>query len=293
MTPKQLAALLDRCRVTAAKGFRLDRHPTSLPDIDADSVQALLDRQLARLSDLQELLYPHGTWALLCVFQAMDAGGKDGTIRQVMAALNPLGAQVTAFKAPTTDELAHDFLWRISRHLPPRGMIGLFNRSQYEEVLVARLHPDILARQKLPARLVRRRFWQHRLEDIAHFEQYLARQGIVQLKFFLHISRDEQKRRLLQRLDNPTKNWKFEASDITERGYWDGYAGAYEDAIRGTAHPHSPWIVVPADHKQLAHLIVVTAMVDALSALGMQPLRAPQEDIARLAAARQALLHED
>ena len=210
-----------------------------------------------------------------------------------MAALNPLGAQVTAFKAPTTDELAHDFLWRISRHLPPRGMIGLFNRSQYEEVLVARLHPDILARQKLPARLVRRRFWQHRLEDIAHFEQYLARQGIVQLKFFLHISRDEQKRRLLQRLDNPTKNWKFEASDITERGYWDGYAGAYEDAIRGTAHPHSPWIVVPADHKQLAHLIVVTAMVDALSALGMQPLRAPQEDIARLAAARQALLHED
>ena len=234
MTPKQLAALLDRCRVTAAKGFRLDRHPTSLPDIDADSVQALLDRQLARLSDLQELLYPHGTWALLCVFQAMDAGGKDGTIRQVMAALNPLGAQVTAANVN-----GGDIVW------------------------------------------------------IAHFEQYLARQGIVQLKFFLHISRDEQKRRLLQRLDNPTKNWKFEASDITERGYWDGYAGAYEDAIRGTAHPHSPWIVVPADHKQLAHLIVVTAMVDALSALGMQPLRAPQEDIARLAAARQALLHED
>ena len=191
---------------------------------------------------------PATKWSLLCVFQAMDAAGKDGTIKHVMSGVNPQGVQVTSFKQPGPEELAHDFLWRVMREAPERGRIGIFNRSHYEEVLVVRVHPDLLARQHLPE-LLTKKMWDHRLEDIAAFERYLARQGTVILKFFLNVSKEEQKRRFLERMDHPNKNWKFSASDMAERAHWDDYMAAYQAAIAATAAPHAPWFVVPADHK--------------------------------------------
>ncbi len=296
MTPKTARKILDRYRVTSGKGFKLkhfDPGDTAGEEINKDQGPALLAEGVARLSAMQELLYPHSSWSLLCVFQAMDAAGKDGTIKHVMSGVNPQGVQVTSFKAPGPEELGHDFLWRVMRRLPERGRIGIFNRSHYEEVLVVRVHPEILERQGLPAPLVNKKIWTNRLDDIAAFESYLGRQGTVILKFFLNISRDEQKRRFLARLDDPVKNWKFSASDIAERAHWDAYMAAYEEAIDATATEQAPWFVVPADHKWFTRLVVVEAMIEALAKLDLRPVEVSDEDKSRLAEARKRLEAED
>ena len=296
MKRKRMRQLLERCRIMSGQGFRLKDHdPDDVAEglVDRRDSQALLAEGVARLSALQELLYPHGRWALLCIFQAMDAAGKDGTIKHVMSGVNPQGVQVTSFKQPGPEELAHDFLWRISRRLPERGTIGIFNRSHYEEVLVVRLHDEVLAAERLPAGLDGKHIWDQRLEDIAGFERYLARQGTVVLKFFLNISFEEQKRRFFERLEDPNKNWKFSASDIAERAYWNAYMDAYEAAITATAAPHAPWFVVPANNKWFTRLVVVGAMIEALEALDLKPREMQAPDRIRLAEARRRLTEED
>jgi PPK2 family polyphosphate:nucleotide phosphotransferase len=245
-----------------------------------------------RLVALQEKLYAQDEWAVLCVLQAMDAAGKDSTIKHVMSGVNPQGVQVTSFKAPGPEELAHDFLWRANRALPARGHIGIFNRSHYEEVLVVRVHPELLERQNLPKELMGKRLWDQRLEAISGFERYLTRQGIVVLKFFLNASKQEQKRRFLERLEEPNKHWKFSTSDLTERAFWNEYRDAYQEAIAATATAHAPWFVVPADNKWFSRLIVVAAMIEAIESLDLNlpPLTAEQET--SLEAARRKLESE-
>ena len=293
---KDIRALVESCRVTSGKGFRLDRHPTGnpVPDLlDKAAGQALLQRDVAELSGLQETLYANSTWSLLLVFQAMDAAGKDSTIKHVMTGVNPQGISVTSFKQPGPEDLAHDFLWRITRALPARGMIGIFNRSHYEEVLVARVHPEILKAQRLPPSLADgKHFWDHRLDDIAGFERHLGRQGTKVVKFFLNVGRDEQKSRFLDRLDEPDKNWKFSPDDLKERARWDDYMAAYEAAIAATATPEAPWYVVPADHKWLMRLIVGAAVVETLRGLDLEPPKASPDLQKRFAAARAALAAE-
>jgi PPK2 family polyphosphate:nucleotide phosphotransferase len=289
---KQLRDVLDRYRITSGGKFRLKDHDpddTASGIVDKREAESLLADGVKRLSELQERLYPHSSWALLCVLQAMDAAGKDGTIKHVMSGVNPQGVEVSSFKAPGPEELAHDFLWRVMRKLPERGHIGIFNRSHYEEVLVVRVHPEMLEHQGLPATLHGKKIWDHRLDDIAAFEHYLSRQGTVVLKFFLNISKKEQRRRFLERLDNPTKNWKFSASDIAEREHWDDYMAAYEAAISATAAPHAPWFVVPADNKWFSRLVVVEAMIEALEALDLKALEMPAPDRIRIVEARQKL----
>ena len=293
--PKQARRAMERYRITSGKGFRLKDHD---PDDTAEGVvdkrdsEALLAAGVARLTELQELLYPHASWALLCIFQAMDAAGKDGTIKHVMSGVNPQGVQVTSFKAPGPESLAHGFLWRIVIAMPERGHIGIFNRSHYEEVLVVRVHQDLLKGQRLPAELVGKHIWEERLADIAAFERYLSHQGTVVLKFFLNISFAEQKRRFLERLDQPEKNWKFSASDIAEREYWKAYMEAYEEAIAATAAPHAPWFVVPANNKWFARLVVVEAMIEALEDLNLKPMKMDEAGRARLDEARRRLEEE-
>jgi PPK2 family polyphosphate:nucleotide phosphotransferase len=291
MSPKHARKVLDRYRITEGKGFRLKNFdPGDIGGIvDKSESTKLLAQGVERLSELQELLYAQSHWSLLCIFQAMDAAGKDGTIKHVMSGVNPQGVQVTSFKAPGPEELSHDFLWRVARDLPERGRIGIFNRSHYEEVLVVRVHPEMLERQRIPDRLITKSIWEHRLEDIAAFERHLARQGTVIIKFFLNISRNEQKRRFLERLDEPDKNWKFSVGDIHERAYWDDYMTAYEEAITGTASPHAPWFVVPANNKWFARLVVVAAIIEALEDLNLKPVKMKPADLARLADARRQL----
>jgi len=270
---KKMRKILDRYRVTDGKQFRLKDHDPSdtaghlLPKTQSDM---LLESGVERLAKLQERLYAQNSRAVLCVLQAMDAAGKDGTIEHVMSGVNPQGVQVTSFKAPGPEELAHDFLWRANRALPARGHIGIFNRSHYEEVLVVRVHPALLEKQHLPREVISKRLWDQRLESIAAFERHLSRQGIVVLKFFLHVSKEEQKRRFLERLNEPNKHWKFSASDLAERAFWDDYQRSYEQAIAATAAPYAPWFVVPADNKWFSRLIVVRAMIEALEALDLE-----------------------
>ena len=258
------AKLLDKFlrpyRVTKGRKFRLrDHDPGDTHGFESGQkgeARTLLARSIEWLAAEQEKLYAQDRWGVLLVFQAMDAAGKDSTIKHVMSGVNPQGVQVTSFKAPSSEELDHDFLWRCMKALPERGRIGIFNRSYYEEVLVVRVHKELLAKQKLPPRLLSKGVWNERHEDIASFERYLARNGYLILKFFLHVSRDEQKKRFLERLDEPEKNWKFSPGDVKERSYWDAYMKAYEDAIRHTAAPHAPWYVVPADSKWFTQLVV-------------------------------------
>jgi PPK2 family polyphosphate:nucleotide phosphotransferase len=238
------------------------------------------------------MLYAQDRWSLLLIFQAMDAAGKDGTIKHVMSGVNPQGVQVFSFKAPSAEDLDHDFLWRCQRCLPERGRIGIFNRSYYEEVLVAKVHPEILAKQKLAPELVTKRIWEERYEDIRSFERYLARNGTVIRKFFLHVSKGEQKRRFMSRLDEPEKNWKFSANDVAERRHWKAYQSAYEDAIRGTATPEAPWYVVPADNKWFTRLAVAAAIVDALAELDLCYPKVTAAQRKALAAARRELESE-
>jgi PPK2 family polyphosphate:nucleotide phosphotransferase len=260
--------LIEPFRVTNGSRFRLaDVDCGSTGNLGSESkaeARRRIDLGRERLGELQEKLYAQDRWALLAVFQALDAAGKDGAIKHVMSGIDPTGCQVHSFKRPTEIDLDHDYLWRHVVALPERGRIGIFNRSWYEEVLVVRVHPEVLAAQKLPQELVTKRIWQERLEDIRSFERYLGRNGIVVVKFFLHVSRDEQRRRFLKRLEEPDKNWKFSPGDVAERAHWDDYMRAYEEAIRATATPEAPWYVVPADNKWFTRLVIVHALVDAL-----------------------------
>jgi PPK2 family polyphosphate:nucleotide phosphotransferase len=286
---------VDPFRITKAKGFRLkDFDPGDTRGLKLDKGEAaeLLQRGTEWLAEEQNMLYAQDSWSLLLVFQAMDAAGKDGTIKHVMSGVNPQGCQVFSFKQPSREDLDHDFMWRYVKCLPERGRIGIFNRSYYEEVLVVRVHPEILRRQRLPPRSVGKRIWDERLADIAHFEDYLMRQGTILLKFFLHVSREEQKRRFMERLDKPRKHWKFSSADIRERGFWGDYMHAFEEAIRATAAPHAPWFIVPADNKWFTRLVVAAAIVETVENLD---LSYPKIDAAKkkeLAAARAALARE-
>jgi PPK2 family polyphosphate:nucleotide phosphotransferase len=272
--------------------FRLKDHSpgdTARLDADKKKAHALLQGDIERLAALQDKLYAQDRWAILLIFQAMDAAGKDGTIKHVMSGVNPQGCQVYSFKVPSAEDLDHDFLWRATKCLPERGRIGIFNRSYYEEVLVVRVHPELLEGQKIPPRLVTKDVWNDRYESIADFERHLARNGTVVLKFFLNVSRKEQKRRFLQRLDLPDKNWKFSEADAKEREHWKRYMRAYEDMIRATATPHAPWHVVPADNKWFTHLVVGAAIIEAMENLALQYPKVDGAKKAELAAAREIL----
>jgi PPK2 family polyphosphate:nucleotide phosphotransferase len=293
---KRARKLAEPFRVSDGSKFRLkDVDPASTLDFTADDKQAAEEALAAgveALSELQDKLYAQDRWAVLLIFQAMDAAGKDGAIKHVLSGVNPQGCEVYAFKAPTSTELDHDYLWRCMQCLPERGRIGIFNRSYYEETLVVRVHPEFLAKQKLPSKLVTKSVWKERYKDIRAFERYLSRNGVLIRKFFLHVSKKEQKRRFLERLDKPEKNWKFSTNDAKERSFWDAYMEAYEDTIRATATKHAPWYVVPADNKWFSRVVVAAAVIEALASLG---LRYPELDEAarkELAAARKALTGE-
>ncbi|MBM3789179.1 MAG: polyphosphate kinase 2 family protein [Acidobacteria bacterium] len=286
-------AVSRRYRVADGEGFRLrDYSPGDTGGLQAEDKpaanEALRDGVKA-LAGLQDMLYAQDRWAVLLVFQAMDAAGKDSVIKHVMSGVNPQGCQVFAFKAPSAEELDHDFLWRCQKRLPERGRIGIFNRSYYEEVLVVRVHPEWLGRQKLPAGLVGRKIWQERFEDIRSFERHLSRNGVLIRKFFLYVSREEQRQRFLERIDNPEKNWKFSSADVAERSFWRRYMAAYEEMIRRTATEHAPWYVVPADHKWFTRLVVAAAVVDALASLRLRYPQVGKDKLRELAAARKAL----
>jgi PPK2 family polyphosphate:nucleotide phosphotransferase len=288
------------------KQFRIDRperfqlasfNPadTGGLDLDKEAADAMLALDSERLGKLQDRLYAHGQWALLVVLQGMDTAGKDGVIKHVMSGINPQGCNVHAFKTPTADELDYGFLRRAAIHLPARGRIGIFNRSHYEEVVVVRVHPDLLMREKLPPSVIDKNIWNERFEDIRAFELHLGRNGMVMLKFFLHISKEEQRRRLLARLEDPTKQWKFSMGDIVERKLWDGYMAAYDELIRATTARNAPWYVVPADHKWFCRLIVGRAILDALEGLDLNypKVEGALEELQKIRAVLEADGHRD
>lgn len=289
---KPTEKLLRRYRIDTGKGFRLRDHApddTGGLDLDKSGAGEQLQKGVQYLSKMQDMLYAQDRWSVLCIFQAMDAAGKDGAIKHVFSGVNPQGCHVVSFKAPNATELDHDFLWRHQLALPQRGQIGIHNRSWYEEVLVARVHQSILAAQKLPPRLVGKRIFEERLEDIAAYERYLSRQGVVVLKFFLNVSKEEQRKRFLSRIEEPEKNWKFSAADVNERGHWDAYQEAYEEAIRATAAEHAPWYVVPADRKWFTRLVVVAAICRALEGLQLHYPEVTAQQRAALMQAKESL----
>jgi PPK2 family polyphosphate:nucleotide phosphotransferase len=281
-------------RVTDGAEFRLkDFDPAETLGLKSkEHAQETLESGVARLCDLQDKLFAQDRWAILIVLQAMDAAGKDSLIKHVMSGLNPQGCSVSSFKEPSTEELNHDYLWRATRALPERGKIGIFNRSYYEEVLVVRVHPDILSRERLPAELVSGKIWRERFEDIRAYERYLDRNGIIILKFFLNVSRKEQKKRFLERLDEPEKNWKFSASDVMEREHWGEYMDAYEEMIQNTSTECAPWYVVPADHKWFTRVVVAEALVHALDKLNLSYPQADKKKRKDLKKARAVLMRE-
>jgi len=293
---RKLSRFLDPYRITHGKGFHLRDHDPAdtggLASEDKPEAKRMLTDGVERLSELQEKLYASDEWGALLIFQAMDAAGKDGTIKHVLSGVNPQGCQVTSFKQPSPEELDHDFLWRTQRVSPERGRLGIFNRSYYEEVLVVRVHPQILARQRIPPSLVGKRIWEERLEAIADYERHLARNGFLVLKFFLNVSRKEQKRRFLERLDEPDKHWKFSSADVRERAHWASYMKAYEEAIRATARKHAPWYVVPADNKWFTRLVVAAAVVEALESLHLSFPRVSDAQREELSLARVQLSKE-
>jgi PPK2 family polyphosphate:nucleotide phosphotransferase len=285
------AKLVKPYRIDNGEHFRLkDFDPADTGHLHSiEQAQEDLQKDIAHMADLQAKLYAQDCCAVLLIFQAMDAAGKDGTIKHVMSGVNPEGCQVYSFKTPSDAELQHDFLWRTTQHLPERGHIGIFNRSYYEEVLVVRVHPKVLENEKLPAPLLTKNIWEERFEDIRSFERHMARNGTVIRKFFLHLSKKEQKRRFLARLEEPAKNWKFSAADIHEREYWDDYQKAYEDMIRNTATRHAPWYVIPADNKWFTHLVVSAAIVETLEGLNLSYPKVDATKRKELQAARQTL----
>lgn len=280
-------------KVKEEDNFQLSDYKT---DIDVELSNKKLDKILTlgveALADMQEILYAQDKWSLLLIFQAMDAAGKDGAIKHVLSGVNPQGCQVSSFKAPSSEELDHDFLWRCQKHLPERGRIGIFNRSYYEEVLVVRVHEQILKAQKLPQELVTESIWDERFEDIRNFEKYLNRNGTIVIKFFLNVSKEEQKKRFIERIDDQDKNWKFSTSDAKERGFWDDYMNAYQDLIQKTTTTHSPWYVVPADNKSYARIVIASAIINALDEMGLEYPRVSPEKVAELQEIKKALLEE-
>jgi len=293
---KRVTDLIAPYRVTNGKKFALkDFDPADTGELgseDKKEAKEALALGVEWLAEQQDMLYAQDHWSLLLVFQAMDAAGKDGTIKHVTSGINPQGCSVTSFKKPSDEELDHDYLWRYMRHVPPRGEIGIFNRSYYEEVLVVKVHEELLTRQKIPPSLVTKNVWKERYEDISSYERYLTRNGVRILKFFLHVSKGEQKKRFQSRLDEPEKNWKFSASDIAERRYWSAYQDAYDEAIRETASDDAPWFVVPADNKWFTRLIVAAAVVDAMGRLDLRYPAVDAEKRRQLAAAREQLEKE-
>jgi len=283
-------------RVRDGKAFRLkDIDPGDTGDLQSEDkprAKEALQMGIEALTELQDMLYAQDRYAVLLVFQAMDAAGKDGAIKHVMSGVNPQGVEVNSFKAPSATELDHDYLWRTHLRIPERGRIGIFNRSYYEEVLVAWVHPEVLESQKLPSGFVGKHIWEERYQDIRAFERYLGRQGVVIRKFFLHVSRGEQKRRFLERLNEPEKNWKFSAADVRERGFWKDYMRAYEDAICATATDEAPWYVVPADNKWFTRVVVAAALIDTLLSLDLHYPKVGKDKLKALAAAKRALLAE-
>jgi PPK2 family polyphosphate:nucleotide phosphotransferase len=281
-------------RVTDGKQFRLkDWDPGDTRGFKSrEKAQEALTQGIARLREDQDKLYAQDRWALLLIFQAMDAAGKDSTIKHVMSGVNPQGCQVSSFKAPSAEELDHDYMWRTTRRLPERGQIGIFNRSYYEEVLVVRVHPEILAKQRLPEKLVTKDIWKERYEDINVFERYLTRNGTVVRKFFLHVSKEEQKQRFLDRLAEPEKNWKFSLQDVKEREHWDAYTQAYQDMIRSTSTEAAPWYVVPADHKWFTRVVVAEVIADTLESLNLTYPKVDAEKKKELETARTLLKAE-
>ena len=284
-----------RFRIDRPDDFRLaDHDPGGNGGLALDKAdgKAMLDEGLEKLHELQERLYADDSWSMLIVLQAMDAAGKDSLIEHVMSGLDPQGVEVHPFKAPSEEELDHDFLWRVAKRLPPRGRIGIFNRSHYEELLTVRIHPELLARQKLPPQLTGDEIWEQRFDDIRAFERHLARSGTVVLKFFLNVSKDEQRKRFLDRLDEPSKNWKFSMGDVAERKRWPEYMSAYEAAIRATSRPEAPWYVIPADHKWFARLAVASAVVQSMESLDLAYPTVEGDALKNLDKARKALLAE-
>ncbi len=283
-------------RVTDGKEFRLkDIDPGDTGPLAAEDkprAKEALQTGIEALAGLQDMLYAQDRWSVLLIFQAMDAAGKDGAIKHVMSGLNPQGCQVASFKAPSSEELDHDYMWRCTKHMPERGRIGIFNRSYYEEVLVVRVHEDFLQKQKLPPELITKDIWDDRYRDIRSYERYLSNNGTIVRKFFLHVSRKEQKKRFLERIETPEKNWKFSASDAKERGCWKEYMEAYEDMIRHTATDHSPWYVVPADNKWFTRVVVAAAVIDALGSLNLEYPKVGKEQLAELESAKAVLMSE-
>lgn len=300
MDQKQIPELARRLsipwKVSGPKGFRLkDFDPGDTGGLGAEDkpkAQEGLRVGIEALASLQDRLYAQDKWAVLLIFQAMDAAGKDGAIKHVLSGINPQGCQVFSFKAPSSEELDHDFLWRCQKCLPERGRIGIFNRSYYEETLVVRVHQEILAKQRIPEKLVTKRIWKERFEDIRNFESYLSRNGVLVRKFFLHVSKKEQKKRFLERIDDPAKNWKFSATDVAERKHWKEYMAAYEDMIAQTSTPESPWYVVPADNKWFTRTVVAAAVIDAMESLGLAYPTVPASQKKVLAQARADLMAE-
>ncbi|HEV2630658.1 MAG TPA: polyphosphate kinase 2 family protein [Pseudolabrys sp.] len=288
----KLDSIAKRFRIDKPKHFRIaDHDPAECCGLTVDKAEAkvLLDEGIKRLTELQQRLYASNTWSVLIVLQAMDAAGKDSLIKHVMTGVNPQGVEVHSFKQPSVEELDHDFLWRITQRLPANGRIGIFNRSHYEEVLAVRVHRELLAAQKLPDSLEHKKIWKHRFDDIRGFEQHLARNGTLILKFFLNVSREEQRKRFLDRLDLPDKYWKFSLSDVAERKLWPKYMAAYEEAIRETGRDHAPWYVVPADNKWFTRMVVAAALVDALDRLKLDYPKVTGQALKDLDKARRAL----
>jgi PPK2 family polyphosphate:nucleotide phosphotransferase len=279
-------------RVDHGKKFRLKDHdPTDTGKLHSqERAEELLAKGVEKMAELQDKLYAQDRWGLLLMFQAMDAAGKDGAVKHVMSGVNPQGCQVYSFKTPSTEELDHDYLWRSMKCLPERGRIGIFNRSYYEEVLVVRVHPEILANERMPAPLVTKNIWEERFQDMCAFERYLSRNGIVVRKFFLNISKKEQKKRFLDRLDQSEKNWKFSSADLHEREHWDEYMRAYEEMIANTSTPQAPWYVIPSDNKWFTRLAVAAAIVDTLDGLDLSYPKVDAEKKKELDAARKTLL---
>ncbi|MDZ4369120.1 MAG: polyphosphate kinase 2 family protein [Afipia sp.] len=290
---RQLKSYVDPFRVDGSQEFHLTAHkPGEKGGLDKEAARELVDANRGRLRELQEKLYAQDLWSVLLIFQGMDAAGKDSAIENVMSGINPQGCQVYSFKQPSSKELDHDFMWRTSKCTPERGRIGIFNRSYYEELLVVRVHPEILAKQRIPPELVTKNIWHERFEDIAAYEKYLARNGTLVLKFFLNISKEEQRQRFLDRLEEPAKNWKFSLGDVAERKLWDKYQAAYQDLIHHTSAKHAPWIVVPADHKWFARVVISSAIVSAMEKLDLKFPEVDKSDAGELKKVKLALERE-
>jgi PPK2 family polyphosphate:nucleotide phosphotransferase len=283
-------------RIADGKEFKLKHvdpaDTLGLKSEDKPKAQEALKDGIKLLAELQDKLYAQDRWSVLLIFQAMDAAGKDGAIKHVMSGINPQGCQVFSFKAPTSEDLDHDYMWRCLKRLPERGRIGIFNRSYYEETLVVRVHEEILKKQKLPEKLITKHIWDERFQDIRNIEKYLSRNGTIVRKFFLHVSKDEQKKRFLERIDNPEKNWKFSSADSKERGHWDDYMKVYEDMIRNTSTKDSPWYVVPADNKWFTRLVVASAVIDTLASLDLKYPEVEEAQLKELAEAKNLLNRE-